>query len=97
MLHKWLAEHFDNFHDNAFKVGKSIFVMRLKTFCSLTIIPTLILILLLISSLDNYSPNTQVYSQIQNDTEVQMNYMKQLSNESNAVLNSNTIANTSGK
>lgn len=71
--------------------------MRLKTFCSLTIIPTLILILLLISSLDNYSPNTQVYSQIQNDTEMQMNYMKQISNESNAVLNSNTIANTSGK
>lgn len=71
--------------------------MRLKTFCSLTIIPTLILILLLISSLDNYSPNTQVYSQIQNDTEVQMNYMKQLSNETNAFLNSNTIANTSGK
>ena len=71
--------------------------MRLKTFCSLTIIPTLILILLLISSLDNYSPNTQVYSQIQNDTEVQMNYTKQLANETNAVLNSNTIANTSGK
>ncbi|HYF99419.1 MAG TPA: hypothetical protein VD815_04960 [Candidatus Saccharimonadales bacterium] len=71
--------------------------MRLKTFCSLTIIPTLILILLLISSLDNYSPDTQVYSQIQNDTEVQMNFMKQPSNETNAVLNSNTIVNTSGK
>lgn len=37
--------------------------MRLKTFCSLTIIPTLILILLLIASVDNYVPETQVYGQ----------------------------------
>jgi hypothetical protein len=37
--------------------------MRLKTFCSLTIIPTLILILLLIASVDNYVPQTEVYGQ----------------------------------
>ena len=37
--------------------------MKLKTFCSLTMIPTLILILLLLSSLDNYSIETDTYGQ----------------------------------
>lgn len=37
--------------------------MKLKTFCSLTIIPTLILVLLLFSSLDNYSVPTDSYGQ----------------------------------
>ena len=37
--------------------------MRLKTFCSLTIIPTLILVLLLLSSLDNYSIPTDTSGQ----------------------------------
>ena len=37
--------------------------MRIKTFCSLTIIPTLILVLLLLSSLDNYSIPTDTYGQ----------------------------------
>ena len=37
--------------------------MRLKTFCSLTIIPTLIIVLLLLSSLDNYSLPTDTYGQ----------------------------------
>jgi hypothetical protein len=37
--------------------------MRIKTFCSLTIIPTLILVLLLLSSLDNYSIPTETYGQ----------------------------------
>ena len=37
--------------------------MKLKTFCSLTMIPTLILILLLLSSLDNYSIQTDAYGQ----------------------------------
>ena len=37
--------------------------MKLKTFCSLTMIPTLILILLLLSSLDNYSIQTDTYGQ----------------------------------
>ncbi len=37
--------------------------MKLKTFCSLTIIPTLILVLLLLSSLDNYSLPTDTYGQ----------------------------------
>lgn len=37
--------------------------MKLKTFCSLTMIPTLILILLLLTSLDNYSVQTDTYGQ----------------------------------
>lgn len=37
--------------------------MKLKTFCSLTMIPTLILILLLLTSLDNYSIQTDTYGQ----------------------------------
>ncbi|WP_458718748.1 hypothetical protein [Candidatus Nitrosocosmicus sp. R] len=37
--------------------------MKLKTFCSLTMIPTLILVLLLLSSLDNYSIQTDTYGQ----------------------------------
>jgi len=37
--------------------------MKLKTFCSLIIIPTLILVLLLFSSLDNYSVPTDSYGQ----------------------------------
>ena len=37
--------------------------MRLRTFCSISIIPTLILILLLLSSVDNYMPENQVYGQ----------------------------------
>jgi hypothetical protein len=37
--------------------------MKIKTLCSLTIIPTLILILLLIASVDNYIPETQIYGQ----------------------------------
>ena len=36
-------------------------IMKIKTFCSLTIIPTLILVLLLLSSLDNYSIPTDTY------------------------------------
>ena len=35
--------------------------MKLKTFCSLTMIPTLILILLLLTSLDNYSIQTDTF------------------------------------
>lgn len=37
--------------------------MRLKTFCSLSIIPTLILVLLLLSTLDNYSIPSDSYGQ----------------------------------
>lgn len=44
--------------------------MRIKTFCSLTIIPTLILVLLLLSSLDNYSVQTDTYGQPLSDTSV---------------------------
>lgn len=44
--------------------------MRIKTFCSLTIIPTLILVLLLLSSLDNYSVQTDTYGQPLSDTPV---------------------------
>ena len=42
--------------------------MRIKTFCSLTIVPTLILVLLLLSSLDNYSVPTNSYGQPLGDT-----------------------------
>jgi len=38
--------------------------MKLKTFCSLTMIPTLILILLLLTSLDNYSIQTDTFGQL---------------------------------
>ncbi|VFJ12718.1 hypothetical protein [Candidatus Nitrosocosmicus franklandus] len=38
--------------------------MRLRTFCSITIIPTLILILFLLSSVDNYLPETQIYGHL---------------------------------
>lgn len=60
--------------------------MRIKTFCSLTIIPTLILVLLLLSSLDNYSVQTDTYGQPLSDTPV---------NQSNtdAVLSSNSSVN----
>ncbi|HKR74459.1 MAG TPA: hypothetical protein VJR94_10155 [Candidatus Nitrosocosmicus sp.] len=44
--------------------------MRIRTFCSITIIPTLILILLLLSSVDNYLPENQVYGQVSNSEEV---------------------------
>ncbi len=44
--------------------------MKLKTFCSLTIIPTLILVLLLFSSLDNYSVPTDSYGQPLGDADI---------------------------
>lgn len=43
--------------------------MKLRTFCSITIIPTLILILLLLSSVDNYLPENQIYGQLTNPGE----------------------------
>ena len=46
--------------------------MRIRTFCSITIIPTLILILLLLSSVDNYLPENQVYGQVSNSAEVDL-------------------------
>lgn len=44
--------------------------MKLRTFCSITIIPTLILILLLLSSVDNYLPENQIYGQVTNPGEL---------------------------
>jgi hypothetical protein len=44
--------------------------MRLRTFCSIAILPTLILILLLLSSVDNYLPETQIYGQLTDQKEV---------------------------
>jgi hypothetical protein len=67
--------------------------MKIKTFCSLTIIPTLILILLLLSSVDNYLPQTQVFSQFQNDTEIQQLDVSPMPNETTAVLNDTTLIN----
>lgn len=66
--------------------------MRIKTFCSLTIIPTLILVLLLLSSLDNYSVQTDTYGQPLSDTPVnQSNTDAVLS--SNSSVNSTTVQN----
>ena len=44
--------------------------MKLKTFCSLTMIPTLILILLLLTSLDNYSIQTDTFGQPLNNASI---------------------------
>jgi hypothetical protein len=38
--------------------------MRIRIFCSITIIPTLILILLLLSSVDNYFLENQIYGEV---------------------------------
>ncbi len=61
--------------------------MRIKTFCSLTIIPTLILVLLLLSSLDNYSVQTDTYGQPLGDTPVNQS-------KTDAVLSSNSSVNS---
>lgn len=61
--------------------------MRIKTFCSLTIIPTLILVLLLLSSLDNYSVQTDTYGQPLSDTPVNQS-------KTDAVLSSNSFVNS---
>ena len=66
--------------------------MKLKTFCSLTMIPTLILILLLLSSLDNYSIQTDTYGQLIDDASLnQSNTDSVLVNDSSA--NSSTAIN----
>ncbi len=66
--------------------------MKLKTFCSLTMIPTLILILLLLSSLDNYSIPTDTYGQPIDDASLnQSNTDSVLVNDSSA--NSSTAIN----
>ena len=66
--------------------------MKLKTFCSLTMIPTLILILLLLSSLDNYSIQTDTYGQPIGDASLnQSNTDSVLVNDSSA--NSSTAIN----
>ena len=66
--------------------------MKLKTFCSLTMIPTLILILLLLSSLDNYSIQTDTYGQPLDDASLnQSNTDSVLINDSSA--NSTTTIN----
>ncbi len=66
--------------------------MRIKTFCSLTIIPTLILVLLLLSSLDNYSIQTDIYGQSLGDAPVNQSITDSvLSSESSA--NSTTALN----
>jgi len=66
--------------------------MKLKTFCSLTMIPTLILILLLLSSLDNYSIQTDTYGQPVDDASLnQSNTDSVLINDSSA--NSTTAIN----
>ncbi|HKX97424.1 MAG TPA: hypothetical protein VJL78_06280 [Candidatus Nitrosocosmicus sp.] len=61
--------------------------MRIKTFCSLTIIPTLILVLLLLSSLDNYSVQTDIYGQSLSDVPVNQSI-------TDSVLSSDSSANS---
>ena len=61
--------------------------MKLKTFCSLTMIPTLILVLLLLSSLDNYSIQTDTYGQPLDDA-----FLNQ--SNTNSVLSSDSFANS---
>ena len=69
--------------------------MKLKTFCSLTMIPTLILILLLLSSLDNYSIRTDTYGQpIDDASQNQSNIDSVLISDSSA--NSTTAINRTG-
>ena len=69
--------------------------MKLKTFCSLTMIPTLILILLLLSSLDNYSIQTDTYGQPIDDASMnQSNIDSDLISDSSA--NSTIAINRTG-
>ena len=66
--------------------------MKLRTFCSLTMIPTLILVLLLLSSLDNYSIQSDIYGQPLDDASInQSNTDSVLSSDSSA--NSTTAQN----
>jgi hypothetical protein len=67
--------------------------MRIKTFCSLTIIPTLILVLLLLSSLDNYSVQTDTYGQPLSDTPVNQSNTDAVSS-SNSSVSSTTAPNS---
>ncbi len=67
--------------------------MRIKTFCSLTIIPTLILVLLLLSSLDNYSIQTDIYGQPFSDAPVNQSDTDAISS-SNTFVNSTTAQNS---
>ena len=66
--------------------------MKLRTFCSLTMIPTLILVLLLLSSLDNYSIQSDIYGQPLDEASInQSNTDSVLSSDSSA--NSTTAQN----
>jgi hypothetical protein len=67
--------------------------MRIKTFFSLTMIPTLILILLLLSSLGNYSVQTDTYSQPLSDTPVNQSNTDAVSS-SNSSVTSTTAQNS---
>ncbi|MDN5847863.1 MAG: hypothetical protein L0H53_16500 [Candidatus Nitrosocosmicus sp.] len=70
--------------------------MRIKTFCSLTIIPTLILVLLLLSSLDNYSIQTDTYGQPLSDAPVNHSNTDAISS-SNSFANPATAQNNTSK
>ena len=68
--------------------------MRLKTFCSLTIIPTLILVLLLLSSLDNYSIPADTYGQPLGEASLNQTSLGAFSNNA-SVANSTSTYNNS--
>ncbi len=64
--------------------------MKIKTFCSLTIIPTLILVLLLLSSLDNYSIQTDTYGQPLSHTPVNQSDTDAVSSNNSSVTSTTT-------
>ena len=67
--------------------------MRIRTFCSITIIPTLILILLLLSSVDNYLPGNQVYGQVSNSEEVDLFNLSPIVTEVSSIQTSKYLSN----
>lgn len=67
--------------------------MKIKTFCSLTIIPTLILVLLLLSSLDNYSIPADTYGQPLGEVSLNQTNTGAFSNNA-SVANSTTAYNS---
>ena len=70
-----------------------MFIMRIRTFCSITIIPTLILILLLLSSVDNYLPENQVYGQVSNSEEVDLFNLSPIVTEVSSIQTSKYLSN----
>ncbi|TVP41189.1 hypothetical protein [Candidatus Nitrosocosmicus arcticus] len=69
--------------------------MRIKAFCSLTMVPTLILVLLLLSSLDNYLVPTNSYGQPLGDSGLNQTNTDSVSS-SDSVANSTAACDITG-